>query len=217
VVKRYGMVWFVLSLLLATMTSASGQGMTGDQALEKLLKGNKRFAGARLRHPNQTAARRAELAKGQHPYAVIVSCSDSRVPPEVLFDQGIGDLFVVRVAGNTVDDVALGSVEYAVEHLHSPLVVVLGHERCGAVQATIQGGEAPGRIGSVMEPIRLAMEKAKGKPGDLAENVMRANAGMVAEQLRSSEPILGELVKHGKLKIVAARYDLDSGVVELLP
>jgi carbonic anhydrase len=136
--------------------------LTGDQALQELMNGNKRYVAAELAHPNQTAARRAEVAKGQDPFAIIVGCSDSRVPPEIIFDQGLGDLFVTRVAGNIVDDVVLGSIEYAAEHLGVPLIVVLGHKRCGAVEAAAKGGDAPVHIRSLVEAIKPAIKKAKG-------------------------------------------------------
>ncbi len=134
-----------------------------DQALQTLLDGNKRFAAGRQLHPNQGKERRDEVAKGQKPFAIIVGCSDSRIPPEILFDQGIGDLFIIRLAGNIVDDMALGSIEYAADHLGSRLVVVLGHSKCGAVTATAQGGEAHGHIGSIVKAIAPAVDRAKGK------------------------------------------------------
>jgi carbonic anhydrase len=138
------------------------------------------------------------------------------VPPEVIFDQGLGDLFVIRVAGNVLDDIVVGSVEYAAAHLHTPLIVVLGHARCGAVGATVAGGELEGHLPSLAEAIQPAVDQVQGLPGDLVDNAVRANAKMVAEQLKSSHPVLSELVNAGALKIVAARYDLDTGLVELL-
>jgi carbonic anhydrase len=157
------------------------------------------------------------VANGQRPFAVIVSCSDSRVPPEIIFDQGIGNLFVVRCAGNIVDDAGLGSIEYAAEHLHVSLIVVLGHERCGAVEAAVKGGEAPGHIKSLVEAIRPAVEKVKGRPGDLAENAMRGNVKLVVDHLKASKPILEHLVHKGTLSVIGARYDLDDGHVILIP
>jgi carbonic anhydrase len=191
-----------------------------EEALKKLLAGNKRYVTEKVSGPNRSSKRRAELAKGQHPFAVIVSCSDSRVPPELLFDQGVGDLFVVRTAGNVVDDIAIGSIEYAVEHLGTRLIVVLGHERCGAVDATVKGGEAPGKIKNVVEAIKPAVEKARAKgPGDhgcdLLCSAVKTNVKMVAEKLRSGSPILAEFIEDGMLKTVGAYYDLDSGSVSL--
>lgn len=184
-----------------------------DESLKKLIVGNERFVGAKVIHQNQSAERRDEVAKGQYPIAVIVSCSDSRVPPEIIFDQGIGDLFVIRSAGNLVDDIGLGSIEYAVEHLGVQLIIVLGHERCGAVSAAVQGGEAPGHIAKLIEEIKPAVEKVKNQSGDLLDNAVISNINMVVKQLQNSEPILKEFVHNKKLNIVGARYDLDSGVV----
>ena len=164
----------------------------------------------------QITEARGAGAKGQNPFAVIVGCSDSRVGPEMVFDQGLGDLFVVRTAGEVVDSAALGSIEYAVEHLGSSLIVVLGHERCGAVSAAVAGAKEPGHIAAVLKAIEPAVKQTKGNPGDPVENAVRAQALDVAKQLQEAEPILAERVQSGKLKIVAARYDLDTGKIDLL-
>jgi carbonic anhydrase len=187
-----------------------------DELLKRLIDGNKRYVESRPIRPNQTAERRSEVAKGQNPFAVIVGCSDSRIPPEIIFDQGIGDLFVVRVAGNIVDDVALGSIEYAADHLHTHLVVVLGHGKCGAVTAAVKGGEAHGHIGSILRAIGPAVEKAKAKPGDLVDSSIRANVELVAGQIKSAEPILGKLVREKTIGVVGAYYDIETGVVDIL-
>jgi carbonic anhydrase len=187
-----------------------------QEALQKLADGNKRYTGSKLAHPNQTVERRNEVSKGQKPFAVIVGCSDSRIPPEIIFDQGIGDLFVIRVAGNIVDDVALGSIEYAVDHLDTPLVVVLGHGKCGAVTATVQGGEAHGHIGSIVRMIAPAVEKAKTQSGDLTDNAIRANVELVVDAVRSSKPILTKALEQGKVKIVGAYYDIEKGKVDII-
>lgn len=191
--------------------------LSGDRALQKLMEGNKRYASARTAHPNQTPARRAEVIEGQHPFAVIVACSDSRVPPEIIFDQGLGDVFVVRLAGHVLNDEALGSIEYAVDHLGTRLIMVLGHDGCGAVTAAVKGGGAPGHIGSVMNAIAPAVRKAQDRPGDLLKNAIRENVAMVVEQLQSSAPLLQALVKNGGLNIVGAHYHLDDGKVTLVP
>jgi len=206
-----------VSFGVGAMAAEGGSTVGGKSARQKLLDGNRRYVEAKRSHPNQTAERRTEVAKGQHPFAAIVSCSDSRVPPEVVFDQGLGDLFVIRLAGNILDDAALGSLEYAVEHLGVKYILVLGHERCGAVDATVKGGEAPGHIGSVVKAIQPAVSKVKGEPGDLLDNAVRVNVVMVVEQLKSSGPILAEHVKKGNLAIEGGRYDLYDGVVALLP
>lgn len=178
--------------------------------------GNQRYVAKKPLHPNQSAERRAEIAKSQHPFAIVLGCSDSRVPPEVIFDQGLGDLFVIRVAGNIVDNAVLGSIEYAVEHLHPPLVMVLGHKKCGAVSAAVAGGHAPGHINSLVEAIMPAVERARNRAGDLVENTVRINVDMAVGQLKSSEPILAQLSREGKLMIIGSRYDLETGAVEVI-
>lgn len=218
VLKVLVYVSFTVFVFQATVAySGESAVFSNERFVQKLIDGNKRYVDGKPSHPNQTLERRGHVAKGQHPFAVVVSCSDSRVPPEIVFDQGIGDLFVVRVAGNIVDDAGLGSIEYAAEHLHVSLIVVLGHERCGAVEAVVKGGEAPGHIESLVEAIRPAVEKAKGEPGDLAENAMRTNVKMVVGHLKASKPILEHLVHNGTLLVVGARYDLDDGMVTLMP
>ncbi|HOT30036.1 MAG TPA: carbonic anhydrase [Candidatus Ozemobacteraceae bacterium] len=204
----------------AAFCSSPGHGQTSvgwDTARLKLMSGNKRFVESRMRHSGHTARRRIEIAKGQHPFAVVVCCSDSRVPPEILFDQGLGDLFVIRLAGNIVDDAAIGSIEYAVEHLNVSYVMVLGHERCGAVEATVKGGHYPGCVGTLAKAIRPAMIDAARQSGDFVENTVRANVALVVRTLRSAGPILEERFRNGLLSIEGARYDLDDGTVEMLP
>ena len=190
--------------------------LTPDQALAKLMDGNMRYASSHFQHPHQSARRRHELEKDQHPFACILSCSDSRVPPEIVFDEGLGDLFVVRVAGHIVDNAVTGSVEYAVEHLGTPLVVIMGHEKCGAVQATLGGGEPGTHIQSLVEAISPAVIDAKKKPGEPLANAVRANVQLVVQQLRQSGPILAEQVRSQKIRIVGAVYELDTGAVHLL-
>ena len=186
-------------------------------ALAQLGEGNERFVSGGLQHPHQTPDRRAELAGGQAPAAIIVGCSDSRTAPEVLFDQGLGDLFIIRVAGNVVDDHALGSIEYAAEHLGTRLIVVLGHERCGAVKAAkeaIASGSQPhDHIASLVAALRPAVEATTA--GD-AEATCKANVRDVVQALRTSEPVLHEMVGSGQVEVVGAYYDLDTGVVTFL-
>lgn len=190
--------------------------VTSDQALQMLIEGNRRYTAGKAEHPNQSGERRTEVLAGQHPFAIVLSCSDSRVPPEVFFDQGIGDLFIIRNAGNIVDDVVLGSIEYAAEHLGVPLVMVLGHSKCGAVTATVQGGEAPGHIGSIVETIQPAVDASKGQHGDAVLNATLANVRLTVDRIKKCEPILAELEQHGKLMVVGAFYHLDTGAVEVL-
>ncbi|MBP1748090.1 MAG: carbonic anhydrase [Deltaproteobacteria bacterium] len=187
-----------------------------NQALQTLLEGNKKFAAMKQAHPNQDKDRRDEVRAGQKPFAIIVGCSDSRIPPEILFDQGIGDLFVIRLAGNIVDDTALGSVEYAADHLDTRLVVVLGHAKCGAVTAAAKGGEAHGHIGSIVRLITPAVDRVRDRSGDLIDNAIKENARLVAAAIASSKPILSKMVEEGKVAVVPAYYDIDTGLVELL-
>jgi len=187
-----------------------------DLALQQLLDGNKRFTSASLAHPNQDGERRISLGNGQAPFAAVLACADSRVPPEVPFDQGLGDLFVVRVAGNIINDQLLGSLEYAAAHLNTPLIVVLGHTSCGAIGAVAQGVELEGHIASLAPAIQPAIDKVKDQEGDLTDNAAREVARMTAKQLQESQPIMADLVKEGKLKIVPAFYDLESGEIALL-
>ena len=207
-----------LSAALA-LASSGAAGITADEALARLLDGNKRYVESKMNAcGDTTAAAREKLAKGQKPYAIILSCSDSRVPPEIIFDKSLGEIFVVRVAGNVPDPIVLGSVEYAAEHLGSPLVVVLGHERCGAVKATVDAnGKGEGNIGAIVKAIAPALKKAKKDKNcdkdKLVECVVDANAKMVAQNLTKQSKIIKEMVHEGKLKIVAAKYDLDDGKV----
>ena len=193
------------------------QTLTSNDSLKRLTDGNERFVRHEVTHPGQSPRQRSEVAGGQHPFAIVLSCADSRVPPELIFDQGLGDLFVVRVAGNTADDVALGSIEYAVEHLHVPLILVLGHEKCGAVQAALAGKPEPGHIMSVASPIEPVLPEAKQMPGDALHNAVMLNARRVADQLRLSEPVLKKHVDAGDLRVTWGVYQLDSGRVVLEP
>ncbi|HQP52003.1 MAG TPA: carbonic anhydrase, partial [Syntrophorhabdaceae bacterium] len=184
-------------------------------ALKRLIDGNNRYVSSKMAHPNQTENRRKEVIKGQKPFAVIVGCSDSRIPPEIIFDQGIGDLFVIRVAGNIVDDVALGSVEYAVDHLGTKLVIVLGHGNCGAVTATVQGGEAHGHIGSIVRTIAPAVEKARAQTGDLIDNAIKINVALVVDEIKSSS-IIKKMLEQDSVRVAGAYYDIDSGKVDII-
>ena len=184
------------------------------EAISKLKEGNGRYVSGNLQHPGQTPERRTELTKTQHPFAIIVSCSDSRVPPEIVFDQGLGDLFIFRVAGNVIDDHGLGSIEYAVDHLNVRLIVVLGHQSCGAVQAakeTIAAqGKAPGHIESLVTAIKPAVE-ATAK--DDLDTTIKANVKHVVQALRSSTPILKAKVDSGAVQVIGSYYSLDTGAV----
>jgi carbonic anhydrase len=167
--------------------------------------------------PEQAAKRRAELAKSQHPFAIILSCSDSRVPPEIVFDEGLGDLFIVRVAGNVLNDEGLGSIEYAVDVLGARLIVVLGHQSCGAVDAAMKTvaakGKAPGHIQSLVTAIKPVVDATP--KGDL-ETTIKANVKHVVDALRSSKPILKSRVDSGDVQVIGGYYTLDTGAVTFL-
>ncbi|MDD3306856.1 MAG: carbonic anhydrase [Acetobacterium sp.] len=221
---------FIFSMVLVGCTQQSQtspndeptdemKNVSSEDSLKLLEEGNARFVSGGTTTKDISEAKRENLSvEGQFPFAVIVSCSDSRVPPMQIFDQGLGDLFEIRVAGNIMDPVSLGSVEYAAEHLGSPLIVVMGHEKCGAVKATMEGGEAPGSIGSIVEKIKPAVEKvtASGIPEDqVYEKAIDENIKNTIADIEKS-PIVEELVASGELKVVGAKYDLDTGKVEIL-
>ena len=204
-------------LIVFSPAQNTEEKITAASVLAELKSGNEHHVAHRYQHPHESLERRRELLSGQHPHAEILSCSDSRVPPELIFDQGLGDLFIVRVAGNVATDTEIGSLEYGAEHLHIPLLVVLGHESCGAVTAAVQGGPPEGHIAALVTLIAPAVEKTRGLSGDPVANAVRMNVNMVVKQLRSSTPILSELVAHGKLKIVGAVYSIETGSVTWLP
>jgi carbonic anhydrase len=213
-------------LVTAGETGAFGQAdpqRDPDAVLAKLLEGNQRFMNGQTslltrRRPQDFA----ELAEGQAPSAVIVACADSRVAPELIFDQGIGDLFVVRVAGNVVTGagpVVKGSIEYAVAELGCRLIMVIGHGRCGAVKAAIAHIDAadalPGSIGGLVDVIKPAVTAAAGQPGDKLENVIRANVQKCVDTIKGLDPILSKATRSGELKVVGAVYELRSGKVDV--
>jgi carbonic anhydrase len=219
--------YFVRSLLIAslflggrfaladpTQHTEQSAKVTPKDALARLKAGNQRFIAGKLQHPHQNPKRRAELATGQQPFAIVLGCADSRTSPEVLFDQGLGDLFVIRVAGNILDDHVLGSIEYAVDHLGAQLIVVLGHQRCGAVQAAKETldskAEAPAHINSIVAAIQPAVEATRGAD---VEATIKANVENVVRSLRSSEPVLRKEVEAGAITVLGAYYDLGTGAV----
>lgn len=224
VVSRMAMLTAALAATVGiAFASGAGAGVSADEALQRLLDGNQRFVESKM-----TASAlcdlpaREKLAKGQQPYAIILSCSDSRVPPEIIFDRALGEIFVVRVAGNVADPIVLGSIEYATEHLGSPLIMVLGHERCGAVTAAVASkGKHEGNVGAILKAIQPAVKNAKkdckGKSSaEVVECVVQANAKAVAADLTKSSKVLAKQLKEGKIKIVSATYDLDDGKVTIL-
>jgi carbonic anhydrase len=188
---------------------------TSTQALEELMIGNERFFMGEVIHPHQSSKRRAEVQANQEPFALILTCADSQLDPAIIFDQGLGDLYTIRVGGNVVDQAVSGSIELAVQKFDIPLIMVLGHSRCSAVEAAVTG-EASGHVFGLIDAIQPALDRAKTEPGDLVDNAVRANATVTAEELRHAEPFLAERFHAGKLKIVAAYYDGVSGEVEIL-
>jgi carbonic anhydrase len=213
---------FGLSMPHAFAATGIATEMTPDQVLALLKESNQRFVADQSSTARHDGARRLEIAKAQAPIAVLVGCSDSRVSPEILFGRGLGELFIIRNAGNTVDLTAQGSIEYAVAELGVPLILVLGHERCGAVAAALEVVERsitfPGRIGHMVEPIIPAVLKARqvvgagGNHDELLDAAVHENVRRVAAGLSLSE-LLTERQRAGRLKIIGARYDLDDGRV----
>jgi carbonic anhydrase len=208
---------------VAALAFEAAPSMSADGALKLLLEGNRSFVSNHLTiSESSTPAKRRALVPGQHPCAVVLSCSDSRVPPEVIFNKGPGEIFVVRDAGNIPDPIVLGSIEYAVEHLGSSLIMVLGHSRCGAVTATVDAtGHEGGNIGAIIEKIapvvRLAREKTKGgNKAELIETAIDSNIKLTAQALVQKSPVIRSLVDVGKVKIVCAKYSLGSGTVKVM-
>jgi carbonic anhydrase len=189
--------------------------------LGELISGNAEYLKDKPRHLHQDALRRKDTSEAQHPFATIVSCSDSRVPPEILFNQGLGDLFSVRVAGNVVDTDEMGSVEYGVDHIGTPLLVVLGHTRCGAVTAVATHAETHGHIPALLEKVRPAVEATKARfpdraDKDLVPEAIKANVLHTMADLLKNSPGVRERAKAGKLTVVGGVYDISTGAVEWL-
>jgi carbonic anhydrase len=199
---------------------AAATAMTPEQALKAMTEGNARFVAGTLQGPRQNQERRCDtFANGQHPMAAVLSCADSRAPVELIFDQGIGDLFVIRVAGNVADTDEVGSIEYGVGHLGTPLVVVLGHSKCGAVTAVVEKSAVHGCVGQLVDNIVPAVEKAakqnpSAKGAALIAAAARQNVWQSIEDLYGRSELLREEAKAGKIKVVGALYDLHSGTVE---
>lgn len=191
--------------------------MTADEALRELTEGNRRFAAGMATGPHRDTARRAELAAGQHPFAAVLACSDSRVAPEVVFDQGLGDLFVVRVPGNVADDIILASLELGAAHLGVPLLVVLGHTKCGAIAAALDGRDTGDHRGLFVRLLKPAVDAALRAESDLdkqSDRATRENVSLVAASLRRSAPTLSALLEDAALRVVGAVYDIETGLVE---
>lgn len=212
--KRILTIGLTIFLMLQMVSFANE--ISAKDAIDKLKQGNNRFVEEQLKHPDQSLRKRLDGLKGQHPFAVILTCSDSRVSPEIIFDQGLGDLFEVRNAGNVIDAHVVGSIEYAVAHLHAPLVIVLGHQDCGAVKAAIEHHEDSLHIKSLTMAIAPAVKKAKKMDGDLLDNAIRENVRHVVNRLKKSKPILRKAYENGQVEIVGAYYHIDSGRVDFI-
>ena len=212
------MTRLTLAILVLAMTSTGEAQPAQPDPLQRLLAGNARYMSGKITHPRQDGARRGEVAKGQAPFAMVLSCADSRVPPEILFDQGLGDLFLVRVAGNIADSHALGSLEYGAQVLGAKFLMVLGHEYCGAVDAAAKGGHVGGNIDSIIDAIAPAAARAKADPDKttLLDRAVVENVREVLTVIGKRSPALAGLAAKGSLTIVGARYDLDSGEVTVV-
>jgi carbonic anhydrase len=208
----------LLAVAAAALPTRAQEGVSPGEALARLKAGNERFVSGALR-PKSYAAERTDLVAGQQPYAVVLACADSRVAPEILFDESLGRLFVVRVAGNVADPVVLGSIEYAVEHLHTNLLFVLGHENCGAVKAALAGGEASANIGALVRRIEPAAERARVQKLDASSTVAAAVRENVRYQVHMAlfeSDVLREFVHQRKLQIAGGVYSLQTGAVEVV-
>jgi carbonic anhydrase len=211
--SRRGLVWCPEDILAETSAIDNQyQPVSPDAALKRLLEGNQRFISGKYQKLYQAHIRRWKTASAQYPFAAILGCADSRVPAEIVFDQWIGDLFVIRVAGNVASQTAIGSLEFATSVLGTQLIVVVGHSQCGAVAAAVKGDPLPGQIGSFVEKIKPAVtQQVSAKNADLQENAVLANAQHQAQRLAKSSTILASLIREGKLKIVGGHYDLRTG------
>lgn len=190
--------------------------MRYEEICQKLLDGNKRFIEDKSSFPQPNSKQRELLANGQKPFAVVVTCSDSRVVPEFIFDQGLGNLFVIRVAGNVVNKEILGSIEYAVANLGVRFVIVLAHQSCGAVTAAVNWSENGKSEDFRFDCIESAIEKAKTIQGDIVENTAKCNVHLVVDQIKTLEPVIAKLVEDNELDVVGAYYNLKTGAVEII-
>ncbi len=207
----------IVTLSQASIASNHNDNLSAEQAIEKLKQGNKRFVELKLKHPDSDKKRRKEMLKGQHPFVVILSCSDSRVPPELIFDQGLGDIFEIRNAGNVLDDHVIGSIEYAVMHCGVKLIVIMGHQDCGAIAATLSGVSETKYIKSLEDSIQPAIEDCKEQGLEInSDNVVKAHIMQDINELISQDTELVKYMKEHEVKIVPAYYHLDSGKVDFL-
>lgn len=212
--KKFSKILLVCTLFLSLSLlsySNESKNLSSKEALQKLVEGNERFIKEDYSNQHIDKDYRKELTKGQNPFAIVVTCSDSRVAPELLFDQGLGDIFVIRTAGEVVDKLELGSIEYAVEHLGVNLVIVLGHESCGAVGAVIKGGDIPKNISYIADEIKPAVDKAKTQKGNLEENAIKNNVDLIVNKIKKNSEIIEE---SKDCKVIGGVYSITTGKVE---
>lgn len=214
---KYLAILLSLSLFISCAEKKKVEKESDLSPIDKLKTGNEKFVNGHASHPHETINRIHDLKEGQHPFAVIVSCSDSRIPPELIFDQGLGDIFSIRTAGNVIGDYELGSIEYAIEHLHCKLIVVMGHENCGAIQAYANyGSEKKEDHIQILVNYIAAEEEEKNVPYNFRSNIdtlVKANIVHGMNLLKTSVPVLKTLFEKKEIDIVGAYYDLDSGKV----
>jgi carbonic anhydrase len=196
------------------LTYATTDNLSAIDALQLLKDGNTRYMADRMEHPHEGTQHRVELSIAQHPFAIILGCADSRVIPELIFDRGMGDLFVIRLAGNIADDAVIASIEYAIEHLGTQLVVVLGHENCGAVNAAVNHETSAGKINSLLYYIEPALNSVFSSAENLLEQVIRTHVGHMVNIISCAEPILSIECRRGNLTVLPAYYSLSTGKVD---
>jgi carbonic anhydrase len=201
----------------ATAAAPAGPRPTdAKSALDALVQGNERYVSGNFAARDLSQAKLSELSKGQKPFAIVLTCSDSRVSPELLFDQSQGDLFVIRVAGNVMDKAGLGSIEYAAEHLHSPLIFVLGHEKCGAVTAATTTDAVEGNVQFLVNEIKPAVQVAKGQGGDLVEKSVDENVRYVVNNMGARSQLIDHMLKENKIKLAGGVYSLSTGKMKMV-
>ncbi|MBD2182865.1 carbonic anhydrase [Planktothrix sp. FACHB-1355] len=203
------------SQLIAPEPAVAQNDMSPDEALQRLMDGNQRFIGGKPINPNRSLARLRQVAQTQKPFAALLTCADSRIPAEILFDQGFGDLFMCRVAGNVVTPEEMGSLEFGTLVLGAKLLMVMGHKKCGAVDATIKGAQVPGQIGSLLDAIKPALQISRSLDKDRLESTTKANVLVQVENLKKSS-VISQLIKENKLKVVGGYFDFDTGVVSMV-
>jgi carbonic anhydrase len=206
----------ITAIVLSAMSSHAENSLPADEVVRKLQDGNQRFMQMHLQHPDLSKKRREDMLKGQHPFVVILSCSDSRVPPELIFDQGLGDIFEIRNAGNVLNQHVIGSIEYAVIHLGVKLIVVLGHQNCGAIAATLSDETESEYIESLKVSIRPAVKMVKKKGKINPDDVSKMHAIQDIKELLAEDTALNKYMQENNVKIIPAFYHLDTGEVEFL-